>query len=209
MQNVKCVHTLTCCTHIFSAQSTLTASFCTLLMRVTYTHGSSSSHVKEGVCCTCIIPLHLAFSSLMSHPFLLFLDGHFETIPDFDVHTFLPYVPVLQAQGMRISARAARSVAAKSALNTVYEPKKFDKITSVDSDTMLIDDTVRCSHSVWILCFARFSWSSRSSNREQRIHASGNRLLDREREKERKEGKRMFCDQCCVVDVKEQSTEQY
>ena len=29
---------------------------------------------------------------------------------------------------------------AKSALNTGYEPKKFDKITSVDSDTMLIDD---------------------------------------------------------------------
>ena len=78
----------------------------------------------------------------MSHPSLLFLDGHFETIPDFDVHTFLPCLPVLQAQGMRISARAARSLAIwpKSALNTGFEPKKFDKITSVDSDTMLIDD---------------------------------------------------------------------
>ena len=27
-----------------------------------------------------------------------FLDGHFETIPDFDVHTFLPYLLVLNPQ---------------------------------------------------------------------------------------------------------------
>ena len=64
---------------------------------------------------------------------------------------------------------------AKSALSTGYEPKNFDKITSVDNDTMLIDDpdhdgisdfskTKRENTglfgvpSVWNLCFARFSW---------------------------------------------------
>ena len=41
----------------------------------------------------------------MIHPSLLFLDGHFETIPDFNVHTFLPYFLVQKAQDMRISGR--------------------------------------------------------------------------------------------------------
>ena len=45
--------------------------------------------------------------------------------------------------------------------------------------------TVRCSHNVWTLRFARFSRWFCSSYRKQRKHASGNRLLDRER-KERK-----------------------
>ena len=63
-----------------------------------------------------VLVLYLAFSFLMFHPSLLFFDVHFETIPDFDitddsVHTFLPYLPVLKAQGTRISARAARSLA--------------------------------------------------------------------------------------------------
>ena len=65
----------------------------------TYTHGSRLpkrffAHVS-----------HLTFSSLMSHPSLLFLDGHVQTIPDSDIHTFLPYLPVLKAHGMRLSAR--------------------------------------------------------------------------------------------------------
>ena len=78
---------------------------------------------------------------------------------------------------------------AKSALNTGFEPKKFDKITSVDSDTMLIDDPDLNEISDF------------SKTQKQRKHASGNRLLDRQRE-------RRFCDQCCRVDVKEKSTEQ-
>ena len=72
---------------------------------------------------------------------------------------------------------------AKSDANTGCEPNEFDKITSVDSDTMLIDDpdlneisdfskntreqrTIRCSHNVGILCFARFSWWFCSSDRK-------------------------------------------
>ena len=43
--------------------------------------------------------------------------------------------------------------------------------------------TIRCSHSVWILCFARFSWWFCSSYRKQIKHAIGKPLLDREKEK--------------------------
>ena len=93
---------------------------------------------------------------------------------------------------------------AKSALNTGHEPDEFDKITSVDDDAMLIDDpdpqwnlwllekhtreqrTSRCSHLVWILCFARFSWWFRSWGEKQRKHAIGKPLLDREKEKKEK-----------------------
>ena len=32
---------------------------------------------------------------------------------------------------------------------------------------------------------------------------------ERERERKREKGKRRFCDQCCIVDGKEKSTEQY
>ena len=97
--------------------------------------------------CTCVVSLLLAFSLLMSHPSLLFPRGHFETSPDYGftddpVHMFLPYLPVLKAQDTRNSAPASRSFGclAKSDANTGCEPNEFDKITSVDSDTMLIDD---------------------------------------------------------------------
>ena len=67
---------------------------------------------SKGVCCARIIPLHLAFSLLMFHPSLLFQHGHFETNPDITfLTTSLPNFPVLQAQDMRNSAHASRSLA--------------------------------------------------------------------------------------------------
>ena len=67
----------------------------------------------------------------MSHPSLLFPHGHFETTPDNDftddpVHTFLPYLPVLEAQDTRNSAPASRSLATwPSQMQTqVMSPKK-------------------------------------------------------------------------------------
>ena len=86
---------------------------CTLLMRDTYTHGSS---VCEKVCCMRMSLISISFSLLMSHPSLLIPHGHFETTPDYDftddpVHTFLPYLPVPKAQDTRNSARAPRSLA--------------------------------------------------------------------------------------------------
>ena len=87
----------------------------------------------------------------MFHPslllsFLLFLNGHFETTPDydltdFDVHDFLPNFPDVKAQVKRTPHEDELcGYLAKSALNTGYEPKKFDKNTSVDEDAMPIND---------------------------------------------------------------------
>ena len=60
---------------------------------------------------------------------------------DFPVHTFLPYLPVLKAQGMRISERG-QEVWLSGQVRPKHRswPKKFDKSTSEDSDTMLVHD---------------------------------------------------------------------
>ena len=65
----------------------------------------------------CRFSLHLAFSLFIIHPSsLLFLEGHFQTTPDHDftdsdIHEFLPYFTVLQAQDVRHSALASRCLA--------------------------------------------------------------------------------------------------
>ena len=174
------VHTLTCRTHIFPhlarAQSHPHFS-CVSGTRMAQGWQKGSSHMR-------VISLHLTFTSLLSHPSLLFLDGHFETIPDFDVHTFLPYLPVLQAQGMRISARG-RAVWPPGQVR----PQHMFRAQQVRQDHFcgqwhdahwrsrpqwnlwLLQQhtreqrTVRCSHNVWLLRFARFSWWFCSSDR--------------------------------------------
>ena len=82
------VHTLTCCTHIFLVHIHC-AYTSHIHMRVTHMHGSRVLAVRmsSSLC-------DLIFSLLMFHPslLLLFLDGHFKTVPDFDdvpVHTIL------------------------------------------------------------------------------------------------------------------------
>ena len=59
-----------------------------------------------------------------------------------------------------------------------------------------------CSHSVWILCFARFDFVPQTQAKEST--QSENRCYT-----ERKRRKRRFFDQCCKVDVNGKSTEQY
>ena len=82
----------------------------------------------------------------MFHPSLLrlFLDGHFETTPpdyflddltDVPVHAILPNFPYLRAQVKRSPHEDELFW-----LPAGYEPKKFDKNTSVDEDTTLIND---------------------------------------------------------------------
>ena len=117
-------HTLTCCTHIFMrahtrmAQAQVVSKRC--LLHVYHTSPS------------CLL-------YLMFHPSLLFLYIHFD-IPF--QSTILPYFPVLKAQDMRHSTLASRSLATwpSQMHSTGYEPNEFDKTTSVDGDTMLIDD---------------------------------------------------------------------
>ena len=99
---VRSVHTFTCSTHIF--------------LHVARAHTRMAEVSVKRCLHICVVPLHLAFSILMSHQSLLFLHGHFETTPDYDfthvpVHTFLPYFPVLKAQDTRNSAPASRSFA--------------------------------------------------------------------------------------------------
>ena len=59
-------------------------------------------------------------------------------------------------------------------------------------------------HSVWILCFARFSFVILFF-REKAKKACNRETVARQRER----GKRRFCDQCWRVDVNEKSMEQY
>ena len=109
----------------------------------------------------------------MFHPslllsFLLFLDGHFETTPDydltdFDVHDFLPNFPDLNAQVKRAPHEDELfGYLAKSALNTGYEPNKFNKNTSVDEDAMPINDPDNN--------FSDFSWATNENTSQFGVH---------------------------------------
>ena len=123
---------------------------------VTHTHSVHShtsscvSHTRMAqvlgkVHCTCVISLPLAFSLLMIHPCsLLFPHGHFETNPDHDFthpHDLAVLSRPRSAGHAPLRTCIAKfSYLAKSDANTGYEPKEFDKITSVDDDKMLIND---------------------------------------------------------------------
>ena len=204
------VHTLTCCTLMFFLLHTHSVHTSHILMRVAHMHGSRVSAVRmsSSLC-------HLTFSLLVFHPslLLLFLDGLFETTPDYDlddltdvsVHAILPNFPDLKAQVKRTPHEDEEfGYLATSALNTGYEPKEFNKITSVDDDTMLINDpTSRKSTneniSVWILCFARFSLVILFL-REKAKKACNRETVAWQREREERQG---FCDQSCRIDVNE------
>ena len=82
---------------------------------VSHARMAQASRCQKGSLHVCHFSIHLAFSLLMCHPSLLFLDGHFETTPDYDftndpVHTFLPHFPVLKAQDTHKSAHSSRSL---------------------------------------------------------------------------------------------------
>ena len=151
------------CTYIARTLRTFLCVFFTCMA-----HGSRVSAMRMSSSLS-----HLTFSFLMFHPslLLLFLDGHFETTPgydltDFDVHDFLLNFPDLKAQFKRTPREDEEfGYLAKAVPNTGYEPKDFDKITSADGDRTLINDpnydnisdfskitgesrTIRCSHSV-------------------------------------------------------------
>ena len=108
-------------------------------------HGSRVSAVRmsSSLC-------HLTFSLLIFHPslLLLFLDCHSRPRP----HRL--WRPRLPAELSDLKAQVKRTphedelfgYRAKSALNTGYEPKKFDKNTSVDDDATLINDP---DHNFW------------------------------------------------------------
>ena len=85
-------HTHTVARTFFCAQR----AHCVLRTSSCVSHTCMAQGHEKGVC-TCVVSLHLPFSLLMIHPSLLFLHGHFETNPDYDltdsdIHMVFPYL---------------------------------------------------------------------------------------------------------------------
>ena len=93
--------------------------------------------------------------------------------------------------------------------STGYEPTEFDKITSADGDTTPINDLNYDN----ISDFSKITRDNTglfgvSTMLEASVsHVAHGESKDSMRERERR--RRRFCDQCCRVDVKQKSTEQY
>ena len=206
------VHALTCCTHIFlsTARSLRTS------------HTSHACHIhawlkvmKKGSLHMC----HISPSRLLQSHVSPILAVPWRSLRD---HSWLWRPNVLAVLTCLESAGHAHfrtssekfGYLAKSALDTGYEPKKFVKITSVDSDTVLIDDpdvnqisdfsnnTRENTGLFGVLTMFESSVSHVSQNYfciQVESKESMHRETDcwTERERERKEGKRRFCDQCC------------
>ena len=105
---------------------------------------TSRTRMAQGVCSAHVIPLHLTFSILMFHPpSLLFPDGHFETtFPTSTSSISLPNFTRPESAGQAHFRTSGEEFGhlADPALHRLYEPKEFDKITSVDSDTTPVND---------------------------------------------------------------------
>ena len=128
------VHTLTCCTHIFLYMA-CAQSHPHIFVRVTCTH---DLRVPKGSLHMCrfspsrLLPSHV--SPVSAVPARSLRD-----------HLSVHNLAVLSRPKSAGRAQLCTCIAkfgylAKSDANTVYEPKEFDKITSVDNDTMFIDD---------------------------------------------------------------------
>ena len=139
-----CAHT-----HLSHAHFSVTQFVCVLRTSscvCTQTHGSRLKWHEKGVC-TCVFDLSISPSPLWWFTRLprCFLDGHFETYPDFTddpIHMIFSYFLVLKSAGhapLRTCIEMFGYLAWTDA-NTSYEPKEIDKITSVDNNTMLIND---------------------------------------------------------------------
>ena len=177
---------------------------------------TSRTRLAQGVCSAHVISHHLTFSLLMFHPpSLLFPHGHFDAS--------FPSVPSLPNCSRSKSAGQAHfrtsgeefGYLADPTHSTGYEPKEFDKITPADGDTTPINDPNYDN----ISDFSKITRESTgpfgvSTMLEASVshvsHGESKDSLHREtvaRQRERR--KRRFCDQCCRVDVKEKSTEQF
>ena len=219
----KCTHT-----HLSHAHSSAHSAFTAYIAHLHACHTHAWFKVTKKVHCICVVSLHLAFSLLMIHLSLLFLHGHFGTNPDndltdSDIHMILPYFSVLKAQNMRHSAPASRSLATwpsqmqtqvmnptsstrslpwmmtrcSSKIRTTISPTSrknaYENIGLFGVPTVFESSVSHVSHDDVALQIE----SKESMQSGNRCWAEGNR------------SKRRFCDQCCRIDVKEKSTEQY
>ena len=109
---------------------------CTVISAHLHACHTHMAQVREkGVCRMSVFVLHLAFSILMCHPsFAVSVRRLFLSL-DFPVHTFLPCLPVVKAQGTRISARAPRSLATWPNLVSTHQ-EEDGKTTSTNSSNL-------------------------------------------------------------------------
>ena len=158
----------------------------------------------------------ITLSILMFHPpSLLFPHGHFDS--SFPSAPSLPNCSRSESAGLAHLPHARRGVwlPGHSYQFAGYEPKEVDKSTSADGDTTLVNDP----HYGNISDFQKITRENTglfgvSTMLEASVshvfHGESKDSMHREtvaRQRERR--KRRFCDQCCRVDVKEKSTEQY
>ena len=101
---------------------------------------SSRTRMAQDACSAHVISLHLTFSILMFHPpSLPFPHGPFDTT--FPVRTIFVELYQTQKRLSRAPPHERRvSLATCPTPRTGYEPKEFDKTTSVDGDTTPIND---------------------------------------------------------------------
>ena len=102
---------------------------------------TSRARMAQGVCSAHVISLHLALSILMFHPpSLLFPHSHFDTtVPSAPSSSSFTLPKSAGQTHFRTSAGEFGQLADPTR-STSYEPKEFDKITSVDGDTTPIND---------------------------------------------------------------------
>ena len=110
----------------------------TLSLRAVQT---SPARLAQGVCSALVISLHLTFSLLMIQPpSLLFPHCHVDTtFPSAPSSSSFPRPKSAGQAHLRTSA-GKFGYLADPTHSTGYEPKEFDKTTSVDGDTTPIND---------------------------------------------------------------------
>ena len=199
------VHALTCCTHNFSAHIRTSSCVCT------YTHGSSawkgSLHVRH-ISPSRLLPSQVSF--ILAVPWRSLRD-HSRLRPH---RRSRPHVLAVLTRPKSAGHAPLRTCIAKfgyltkSDANTGYDPKKFDKNTSVNDDTTLINDPDQNT--------SDFSKTMNENTSQFGVHTvfessvlhvshwwCNREIVATQRRKRR------FCDQCCRVDVTERWTKRY
>ena len=211
------VHTQTSRTHMFllhSVSAHIRTSWCVC----THTHGSRLME-KVFVACLCLIsPSRLLYSHVspvLAVPARTLRDHSWQRRHWLRHPHDLAVLSRLKIAGhapLR-TCIAKFGYLAESDANTSYQPKKLDKNTSVDDDTMLINDpnhnfsdfskTTKENTGQFVgptvfesPVSARFLWLFCSSNRKQRKPAIGKPLLDKVKQKKEKVLRSMLQNRC-------------
>ena len=183
---------------------------------------TSRTRMAQGVYSVHVAYLRLAFSTLMFHPpSLLFPHGLFDTTFPSAPSSSSCTRPKSAGQAHFRTSAEEFGYLADPTHSTGCEPKLPDKTTSVDGDTTPIKDpdhdsisdfskTTRESTGLFGVPTVFEASVSQVSHGGSALQRESKESMPRETvARHREKGKTRFCDQCCRVDVKEKSTEQY